>query len=112
MKKFKMSESQLVNLILEGLAFRNIFAWRSNNTPIFDAGKKCFRKQHRYAAKGLADICLVFPNGIAGFIECKVGSNKQTQDQRDFEAKVKKNNGIYILAYKWEDVEKYINIAR
>lgn len=112
MKKLKMSESQLVSLILEGLSFRNIVSWRSNNTPIFDSGKKCFRKQHKYAMRGLADISLIFPNGIAGFIECKIGKNKQTEDQKEFEKKVKQNNGIYILAYKWEDVEKYINIAR
>ena len=47
-------------------------------------------------------------NGKALSIEIKVGNDRQSSYQKDFEAHYKKRGGIYILAHELEDVTEVI----
>ena len=47
-------------------------------------------------------------NGKVLSIEIKVGNDRQSSYQKDFEAYYKKRGGIYILAHELEDVTEVI----
>ena len=104
-----MTESQLVNQIIEGLLYRGIFCWRNNNIPVFSQKQNCFRKLPKFTPKGVADI-LGLMSGKFLAIEVKIEKNKQTESQILFGENIKKNNGIYFVARCWEDVVKELKI--
>ena len=116
-----MTESQLVNQICEGLLYRGIFCWRSNNIPIFSQKQNCFRKLPKFTPRGVADILgiLTFKLkndiiiGMMLCIEVKVAKNKLSIYQQIFLDKINKKRGIGFVAYSWEDVEnKLIEIEK
>ncbi len=57
-----------------------------------------------YGEKGLCDL-IAIKNGLTIFIEVKTFKDKQSDDQKIFESRIKNAGGIYILARSLEDVE-------
>lgn len=56
--------------------------------------------------KGVPDYMIFLKNGYILWIECKVGKNKQTQEQIDFENMIKDfNNQFYYVVYTLEDLD-------
>ena len=103
----KMKETDLRNQILDWLMYRNIYAWLNNTAGTYSKRTKSYFKNPRLK-KGVADILGILPNGKLFAIECKVGKNKQDDNQKIFQKDIEANNGIYILAYNLEEVEKYL----
>lgn len=63
-------------------------------------------------AKGVGDVSGVAPGGRALFVEIKIGRDTQRDEQKEFEADVKKLGGIYILTRNFDDfvlqISKYL----
>ena len=104
------SESKLVSQCLQYLKLKGIDCWRSNNNPVYDTKKKIFRKH--VGILGLPDILGIMPHsGKLICIECKIGSNKQSEHQKDFEIMCKQNGAIYLLVYNIEQlVKKFLEV--
>lgn len=100
----KMTETQLVAACLEMLSVYRIFGWR-NNSGAFKTESGGF---YRFGAKGSPDI-LAICNGKFIGIECKVGHNKLSPAQVDFQRRVEAAGGNYWLVYSLDDLEKYVN---
>lgn len=68
------------------------FAFRVNNTGIYDPTKEIFRKAH--TQKGISDIIAVV-RGLSVFIEVKVGKDRMSEDQIRFKYETERAGGIY-----------------
>lgn len=58
------------------------------------------------APKGHPDIAGMLSDGRALFIEVKKPGEKQTDQQKTFEAMVKRFQGVYLLAHSVEEAEQ------
>ena len=104
-KTCPMSETNLRNAMLDYLGYKNIYCWLNNTQGNYNKFTNTYYKNPRLR-KGIADIIGLMPNGRLLAIECKVGKNKQTESQIEFEKEIIANKGIYILAYDLDELEK------
>jgi hypothetical protein len=86
--------SALVKACLDYLALRGVFAWRSNNTGIWDAKKRCWRF---HGLKGVSDIHGVLDGGRFLAVECKEGRGQLTEEQRYYLAIVNELGGLGLV---------------
>jgi len=93
------NETALVNSCLDYLAIRKIFAYRQN-TGAFKNNKGGF---YRYGVVGGTDIVIVIGGQYIG-VECKVGKNKQSPGQKEFQKALEKANGLYWLVYTIDEL--------
>ena len=103
--KIKISESQLKRQILDFLRWKGILCWNNRTVGVWNA------KTERYIPaplKGCSDIFGIIKNKDGKFlaIECKVGNNLLTPYQEEFLRQINENNGIGIVCYSLEDVER------
>jgi len=64
-----------------------------------------------FGVPGQADICGLLHTGRMVQIEIKVGPDKQSNDQKNFQAMIERMGGLYILARSVEDVRAAIEEA-
>jgi hypothetical protein len=102
-----MSETLLKNQILDYLKYKNIFCWLTNVQGTYNRFTNTYYKNPRLLS-GVADIIGVLPNGRFFAIECKVGKNKQTPSQIEFQKNIEANQGVYMVATQLEGVETYL----
>jgi hypothetical protein len=62
----------------------------------------------RFRPKGLPDVCGMFKNGTAFFVEIKQPGGKATEEQLGFLQKIKENGGEALLAFSVEMVKEWI----
>ena len=103
-----MSETNLKNTILDYLKYKGIYCWLTNTQGNYNKFTNSYYKNPRLT-KGVADIIGLLPNGQLLAIECKFGKNKQTETQKEFQTQIEANNGVYLLVYRLEEIEKYFN---
>ena len=60
---------------------------------------------------GWPDITGLLPDGRFIGVECKAKRGRQSLAQKLMEQEIRKRNGIYVLAYSIEDVEKLLTIT-
>jgi hypothetical protein len=77
-------ESEIQSSICDYLALRKHFFYRTNNTPIFDVGRKIFRAMPKYTPKGISDIFVLY-NVRPYFLKVKRPGSYQTPEQREFQ---------------------------
>ncbi len=82
------------------------FAYRVNNTGIYDARKKTYRTSN--TVKGIADITAV-QNGKFYQIEVKAGRDRLSEHQKKFGQKVHQAGGVYLVAKSFNDFKKKWN---
>ena len=58
--------------------------------------------------KGVSDLIACMPDGRYLAVEIKQKGNHATPDQQSFIERIKKNNGIALVAFNLEDVMKII----
>lgn len=87
--------------ILIYLQHLNIFAWRNNNTGLFDPRTQSYRAA---PLKGISDIIGILPDGRFLAIEVKTKKGKTTQEQLDFLNNIQYNGGVACVARNIEDV--------
>lgn len=110
-KKSAPLENYVKKAILQWLKLHRIAAWRQNTGGMSGEhkGKKYFV---RFGIPGAADITGLIPDGRRLEIETKREGCRQTDDQKAFEAMIKANGGVYILAHSldeflaaWEEIQ-------
>lgn len=83
-----------------------------------DHGIPCWRQQAgvtqgfsgsivRLGINGCADICAILPDGKMLQVEVKAGKDRQSDDQKRFQAMIERNNGIYLIARSVDDVNNF-----
>lgn len=94
-----MSETDLVNACKQYLTLKHIDWWRNNSGGLES------KQGHfvRFGAVGSPDIFALVNNKLVG-IECKVGKNKQSEHQKEFEKMLKRNGQEYWLIYSIEEL--------
>ncbi len=112
----KVRESSVVAACLQMLQLRGIFAWR-NNTGAVAATYKGKSRFIRYGHPGSADIFAIVAGGQFLAIECKTplgpkgGGAKQSEDQVEFQQRVKGAGGVYLLVRSGQELEAYLDGA-
>jgi len=97
-------ESAIQKQILDYIRRLGFYAWKNNNTGIFDPKRKVFRTVE---TKGVSDI-IAIKNSLVLFIEVKTEKGVQSDSQKEFQAEIEKHGGIYILARSIEDVSEWL----
>lgn len=101
--RLKTSESGVVKACLEYLALRGIWAWRSNNVPVFDPAKKIYRRFN--GMMGVPDILGILTGGQFLGVECKTKSGKLSPDQLLFQHNASRLGALYIVARGIDDLK-------
>jgi hypothetical protein len=103
-----LTEKAIETQILEYLDYLpGCFAWKNNNTGIFDPTKKVFRKpKGRFLINGISDIIGMY-KGKALFIEVKTPKTikRVSVDQKEFLRRVGELGAIALVASSIEDVQ-------
>ncbi len=68
--------------------------------------RNAYRKMPAYSMKGVSDIIAVH-NSVPYFIEAKSQIGKQSKDQKEFQKKIEKSGGVYILAHSIDDISSF-----
>jgi hypothetical protein len=108
-----VKERDIQRAVLDYLAARRIFAFRTNTGAAMLPGRGGKPQLVRFGYKGVADVigCYQTPAAYKGrffAIEVKGPKGKQSDEQADFQREVEKAGGIYILARSVEDVAKIL----
>lgn len=104
--KIRITESQLITSIIQYCNYAHIFCYKSKTVGIYNTKEKKFYKDW-YITKGIPDLTIII-NGYYLGIECKVGKNKQSPDQIEFERKIKSSGGGYMVVYSLDEFVKTI----
>jgi hypothetical protein len=99
----KATEHSTQSAILDYLTLVGVFHYRNNSGAMAGEykGKKWFM---RFGAVGSPDIVAVVDGRYIG-IEVKGTGGKQSEAQKQFQEKLEKAGGRYILAYSLEDIQ-------
>ena len=100
-----MSEPEIQNSICEYLELRGHFFWRSNNIPVYDPTRKCYRKMPKYAMNGVPDIIVVGKEGSFIGLEVKQPKRYLSKDQKAFKEICESKGGRYHLVRSIDDVQ-------
>jgi len=95
----KQTESQLVKACLELLAYKKVFCYRQNSGA-FKTDRGGF---YRMGISGAPDIIIVVGGKYIG-CEVKIGKNKQSIAQKQFQEDLEKAGGLYWLVYSPENL--------
>lgn len=101
----KLKEKDVQKAILDWLFWNKIFHYRNNTGAFVDSNKHFYR----FGELGSPDIIAV-KDGVFIGIEVKGTGGKQSEYQKQFEERLTKAGGKYILAYSLDDVEDLIKI--
>jgi VRR-NUC domain len=92
-------ETELVRSILELLRLRGVVAWRQNSGAARIPREDGSARFVRFASiRGISDIVGILPSGRFLAVECKIGKNDLTAEQRDFLEMVERNGGAAFVA--------------
>ena len=94
-------EAPVLHDCLKWLRSRGVFCWR-NNTGTAWIGEQPVT----FGYPGSGDILGLTPRGQFFAVECKSSTGTQSPKQKEFEAKVRANSGIYILAHSVRELEE------
>lgn len=101
------SHKDVIKAILEMIKWRqDIYAWK-NNTGALPIGDT--KRYISFGHPGSADILGLTSDGRFIGIEVKVGEDRQSQKQKDFEEYVNKFRGRYLLTSSTKEVQSYLD---
>lgn len=103
--KPKESEAELQLAICDYLALKKYVFWRQNNLSVYDPTRKVFRSMPKYAMAGVSDIILLL-DSRAWFIEVKIPTGKQSENQKKFKEMVEKTGNLYYIITSLDDLLK------
>ena len=84
----------------------NAFYQRQNSQGQYDSHLGCWRKSG--TTKGIADVQVTYNGKVYNF-EIKIGRDRQSDIQRDVEAKIKAAGGHYAIVKCYDDFLNEIN---
>ncbi len=85
----------LTNAIVSYIDLKGGYASRINVTGVYDQKLQIFR--YGTTKKGFADIQGLF-NSKALYVEVKIGADKQSEHQKEFQKEITANGGYYFIA--------------
>jgi hypothetical protein len=105
----ELTEHEVQSLILDWLKQKHIWHFRSNAGAMAGShkGKRWYVK---FGPKGGPDIFAIIRGQIFG-IEVKGDGGFQSQVQKEFEVEFTRAGGVYLLAWKLEDVMRVLGGA-
>lgn len=92
-----MNEGKVLRRCMEYLEIRRVLHWRSNNGAV--------RGKRFHGIRGVPDIIGILPGGRFLGVECKSDKGKQSPEQVEFQKKVEKLGGLYVLARAVTDLQ-------
>lgn len=101
-----VKETDIQMAILEALWYNKIFAWRNNNTPIFDITKKIYRALPKGSMKGVSDILGIYKGRFLA-IEVKQFGKYASKEQKEFIKNVNDAGGIAFVARSIDDLKTH-----
>ena len=104
----KEKEKDLQKAIKDYLELKGFIVVKFNSTGIYNKARDQYIPLPR---RGVSDLIACTKDGRFVAIEVKVGKNKATQEQLDFLEDIRAHNGIAMLAYSIEDIEKGLKNA-
>lgn len=116
----------LTQCILKFFELKGIKAWRQQSggrylreksetnvmggRVITQKGK--FIPQGKSGGKGAGDISVVLPGGKFGSLEIKVGKDRQSEVQKEFQLELEESGAIYLIIRDWDgfyfQIQKYL----
>ena len=99
-------EADIQRTILDYLALRGIFHYRNNSGAMVSEykGRKRFM---RFGAAGSPDIVCVIGGRYVG-IEVKRPGGKQSDDQKEFQARLEAAGGRYLVVHSVEQIHELL----
>lgn len=99
-----LSESQIELAICHLLKSRGVFFWKQPNAGYYDASQKRFRRHSNpFVALGVPDlICIIKGRFVAFEVKTRVG--RQSDNQKEFEQRVRRAEGLYYVVRSIDDV--------
>ena len=102
LKKKKQSPANaLTDAVIKYIKLNGGIAYRINNMGVWDAKLGKFRTSG--TKKGIPDIIGIYKGNFIS-IEIKIGSDRQSEDQKEREAEIKEAGGEYWIA---KDFDKF-----
>lgn len=104
----KETEGGIQNSICEYLEMQRRCFFRVNNIPAFnrtEGGGFTMRRLPKFTPRGLPDI-IVVAGGLFYALEVKTKIGRQSTEQKEFEALVKRHGGKYFVVRSIEDVQE------
>jgi hypothetical protein len=91
-----MNETAVVKQCLQVLSYLHIYAWRNNTQGTYLKAKNAYMF---HGKRGVADIIGLLPSGRFLAVEVKAPKKLkgQSEVQKEFQAEIEKNGGIYLL---------------
>ena len=96
-------EAPVLRACLKWLKKKGVWAYRQNTGTLWAGGQPI-----SFGCPGAGDITGILPDGRRLEVECKSPTGRQSAKQKEFEARIKENNGVYILARSVEDLERVL----
>jgi hypothetical protein len=104
-------EAPVVHDCLKWLHDHGVFCWRNNTGTAWIGTQPVV-----FGYPGSGDIIGLTPRGQFFVVECKSPTGTQSPKQKEFEAKVRANSGIYILVRSVEElacgIQPYLSSGR
>lgn len=99
-----IKEADVLKACIQYLEFSPFFAWRSNNTGIWNAKQKSYIF---HGTKGVPDIIAIEPNsGRFIGIEVKGPKGKLSEHQKAFSDNVNNSNAYYCVVRSVEELDE------
>jgi len=102
-------ETEIQKAILDYLKLTGVFCWRSNNAPIYDRRRGCYRAHN--GIKGLPDICGILADGRFLGIEVKTEAGKLSLEQAEFQDKALGLGAVVFTARSIADVKRLLGLG-
>lgn len=101
-----MTERTIQNAIINLLRLNGWFAYSQDTKGTWDAKKRCFRANPSRIT-GVSDI-LAIKKGRVVWIEVKNLKGSQTPNQKEFERRIKEQDGEYIVLKSIDEANKFL----
>lgn len=96
-------EKTIQNAVEQYLSLKKIFYWKNNSGALPTASGGFIR----FGAVGSPDICVVHDGTFIG-LEIKTAKGKQSDNQKDFQARLEKAGGFYYLIRSVDEAMKLL----
>lgn len=98
--KFKIKEANgLTSAVVRYIDLKGGYASRINSGGVYDQKLETYRLGT--TKRGFSDVQGVY-NGLALYVEVKIGKDRQSEHQKDFQKSVTDAGGLYFIAKDFE----------
>ena len=108
----KETANELTKALVKWLNLNGWVVWRQNNAAIYDKKREVYRK-NSVGRKGVPDIVGYRKrDGVATFVEVKVGKDRLSDEQRYFIDQAKRSGCVAIVAKNLDDAIEVLSLNK